>query len=397
MLQGFASDGLEAAGTRRDVLKSCALVAGASLIGASSARAAAREDDDYDRALHILQRDPAFRRSGFSNHAPMVLDALVGLGHGGLVLAHARKYEGAETALPPAVTAIDPERWREQLGAAARTGRWEDQVARWCDWRAFFAREIEAPRDWRAALDLWAGRLAPGLASIATHGVIRTAHAARALARKDTPERRFELASGLAYWASGYEELVDAAPATAPRAQPLPQALAALPLRRAQHGDPPRGNIVIGLRSLREFEPFRAVRGSWAPGEDVAAALSDLTAAFARRYLRSGTQHDTIAFVHAVTGPCALRKLLPFLKPETARAALPWAWETAAAVACVYASPTDDGQVVETKLAPAELAARAVASGDDHAIKLTEVCLAEHALRPDPVFLSAAADVVERL
>ena len=50
-------------------------------------------------------------------------------------------------------------------------------------------------------------RLAPGLSAAATHGILRTAHAARALSRRDTPERRGELARGLAYWAVAYEEL----------------------------------------------------------------------------------------------------------------------------------------------------------------------------------------------
>ena len=38
-----------------------------------------------------------------------------------------------------------------------------------------------------------------------------------------------------------------------------------------------------------------------------------------------------------------------------------------------------------------EIFARAVAHGDEHAIKLTEACLRLHAETPDPVFLHAAA------
>ena len=37
-----------------------------------------------------------------------------------------------------------------------------------------------------------------------------------------------------------------------------------------------------------------------------------------------------------------------------------------------------------------ELIERAIACGDEHAIKFTEVCLREHALNPDPAFLAAA-------
>jgi hypothetical protein len=40
---------------------------------------------------------------------------------------------------------------------------------------------------------------------------------------------------------------------------------------------------------------------------------------------------------------------------------------------------------------------RAVENGDEHAIKLTEVMLAEHALHPDPDLLAGAPDAIERL
>jgi hypothetical protein len=44
-----------------------------------------------------------------------------------------------------------------------------------------------------------------------------------------------------------------------------------------------------------------------------------------------------------------------------------------------------------------DLVGRAVAAGDEHAIKFTEVCLREHAISPAPVFLAAAADACRRL
>jgi hypothetical protein len=44
-----------------------------------------------------------------------------------------------------------------------------------------------------------------------------------------------------------------------------------------------------------------------------------------------------------------------------------------------------------------ELIDRAIACGDEHAIKFTEVCLREHAFKPDPVFLAAAAHAIRML
>jgi hypothetical protein len=38
-----------------------------------------------------------------------------------------------------------------------------------------------------------------------------------------------------------------------------------------------------------------------------------------------------------------------------------------------------------------------VASGDEHAIKMTEACLREYRIAPAPVFAAAAADVSGRL
>ena len=44
----------------------------------------------------------------------------------------------------------------------------------------------------------------------------------------------------------------------------------------------------------------------------------------------------------------------------------------------------------------ATLAARAVANGDEHAIKLTEACLHEHDRNPSPAYLAAARHAIEQ-
>jgi hypothetical protein len=131
--------------------------------------------------------------------------------------------------------------------------------------------------------------------------------------------------------------------------------------------------------------------------DDLSAAFSALTATFARVYLRYGTRNDTIAFIHAVTGPCALRRLAPHVSAKTARAAFPYAWQTAAAVFCAYVQVREKGRFEESKRTAEELADRAVRNGDEHAIKFTEVMLAEHKLNPDPVYLAAAEDAIGRL
>lgn len=351
-------------------------------------------DEALDHALRLLHNAEPESRQGLSNHAPMAAEALCALGFADRAVAWVEHYNAPLIELPRPTARIDRERWREALGPRPGVTNWEASLTRWADWRAFFTEEL-AEGPWRGVLDRWAARLAPGMCAAATHGVIRTAHAARALSRRETSERRAELARGLAYWASAYEELP--ARAGGPRVASYEQALAKVPLHVRTFGQAPSGNIVNGLRQVGKLERFAEARDLVATPDDVSSALSTLSATFARVYLRHGTKHDSIAFIHAVTGPCALRKLAPHVSPETARAALPYAWQAAAAIYAAYARDDDEAPGPPgPELSPAELAARAVENGDEHAIKFTETLLVEHALRPDPAYLAAAKAVVTR-
>jgi Questin oxidase-like len=389
--------------TRREVLSAAA----AAAIGLSRADAAEhpgkgsrRETGEtaLDDALRLLQKAEPESTHGLSTHAPMVVEALCALGHEERAVAWVQGYRGPSLRLPPPRAPIPREGWRSALGPREGASSWEEALARWGDWSELFTAEFaEAP--WKDVLDLWAQRLAPGLCAAATHGVIRTAHAARALAQRDTMERRAELARGLAYWAAAYQEL-PARPRAATATATYAEALAKLPLYRGKDGPPPRGNIVSGLREAGTLDGFADARDLVVSPLDVSAALSSLTRTFARAYLRHGTEGRsvaTIAFVHAVTGPCALRKMLPFVKPETARAALPYAWQAAAGIYSAYAREGAGASVPEPRLGRDEIAARAVDNGDEHAIKFTEALLMEHSLEPDPVYLAAAEDAIARL
>jgi hypothetical protein len=95
----------------------------------------------------------------------------------------------------------------------------------------------------------------------------------------------------------------------------------------------------------------------------------------------------------------------PFVPPgasghvstNTTRAAFPYAWQTAAAVFSAYVRVRERGRFEQTKLTVEELAARAVRNGDEHAIKFTDVMLAEHRQNGDPIYLAAAEDAIKRL
>jgi len=354
------------------------------------------DDGPLDEALALLQRNEPQCKGGMSTHAPMAAEALCALGAADRVMSWVERYRAPVLQIPTASRPIRRAEWRAALGPRLGAITWEEANPRWGDWKEFFLSELSETR-WQELLDLWVGRLAPGMSGAATHGVIRTAHAVRALSRRDTPQRRGELARALAYWASAYEEL-PARRGTGPRVEGYDKALAHVPLYWESFGRKPEGRqIVETLRHVAELDRFADARDLVAETRDVGAALSALTGTFAHVYLRHGTQGDTIAFVHAVTGPCSLRRIAPHIRPGTARAALPYAWQSAAAIYAAYARGREERREPEPRMSGAELSAGAIANGDEHAIKFTEVMLAEHQLNPDPVYLAAAQDAIARL
>ena len=362
---------------------------------AQPAHGSVANEDALDAALREIHASEPELKQGLSTHAPMVAEALSALDRGAEALPWIRGRRAPVLRLPGPSQRIVPEQWRAALGPRLGAASWESANHRWADWMEFFTAGLAAAH-WREVLDRWVSRLAPGMSGAATHGVIRTAHAVRAIGRRENAVRRGELARGLAYWASSYEEL----PAGSERkpSASFTSALAAVPLYTEAFGKSPDGrNIVEVLRQLKQLDGFGDVRSLIAEPKDVAAALSALTATFARVFVRHGVRHDTIAFVHAVTGPAALRRMSPYIRPETARAAFPHAWHTAAAIYAAYARRGDAAGSEQTNRTPAELIEAAVKDGDDHAIKFTEVMAAEYAVNPDPIYLAAAEAATKAL
>lgn len=92
-----------------------------------------------------------------------------------------------------------------------------------------------------------------------------------------------------------------------------------------------------------------------------------------------------------------MRRLAPVLDQATLQQALPYAWQTAAAIFTAYVPKREVDRKETSKLTPQELAEQAVKNGDEHAIKFTDVMLNEYAIAPDPVYLAAAEDAIKRL
>jgi hypothetical protein len=337
-----------------------------------------------DPALEVLAAYGPDLRNGLTSHAPMAVEALAALGRPDAVMPWLDAYRPGLLPRPAARQRIERD-WRAALGH-------EDRFA---DWSEFFASQLDdAP--WRDVLARWAARLAPAFCASAMHGVIRVGHASRSLGVAETPLRRRELADGLAYWAAAYQVLPSAA-ADANRERPQ-DAIARVPVV------PPAarrfaGTITSSLVALDDFPPFAPVIDLLDVTGDPGELLSDLTETFVRAYLANA--HDflsAIVFVHGVTGVSAVRSLLPSLPDATARDAIRHAWQGSCALYSAFAITSDLTHDVEPPSEdPAALIDLAIANGDDHAIKFTEACLREHALRQSPAYLAAARHAIRTL
>ena len=277
-----------------------------------------------DEALGLFTGLGADLTNGMTSHVPMVAEALSAMGEGAAAVAWVGAHSKTVVPRISASKSIDPEAWRTALGQ-----RW-----RFADWSAFFADEI-ARDGWRAVCERWGGRLAPGFPAAATHGVIRTAHAVRALNADATPLRLQEFADGLALWASTYVELPATRTASA-RLSPA-EALARVPLvpeEKRQNG----GAITVALGQLVHAPGFDGVLdlidNARAPRETALEAAE----AFARVAAANVYSPLTaIVFTHGVTGVGAALNLIPHVKPETAQTLVAYAWQSGAALMSAYA------------------------------------------------------------
>jgi hypothetical protein len=339
-----------------------------------------------DAALDFLAPYGPDLANGMTSHAPMVAEAMIALDRAHAVLPWLEKARPELTPRPAAVAAIEPSAWRSALG----------REERFSDWSAFFAAELAEAR-WQRVLARWAERLAPGICAAATHGVLRAGHAARSLAHGESPARIRELADGLALWASAYQTL----PAPTQRsvgtlgAREAIDVVPVVPLGERRF----TGTIVGSLAALGEQPAFAAAIDLLDVRPRAAAVVTGLTETFARVFLANARDClSTIVFVHGVTSAAALRSLLPHLDDAAARAAIAFAWQAGAGLYAAFATAPACAGPIEPPLATREeLIDRAIASGDDHAIKLTEACLREHAIAGSPVYLAAAQRGLEML
>ena len=345
----------------------------------TAAERAARES-----ALDLLEGTGPEYGGGLSNHGPMAAEALVVLGRGDAVVPWLERYRRGLDARPGELHPIGAADWPEALGAYERAG----------DWSAFFrTRLLDEP--WADVLATWCGRLAPGISAAAFHGVIRTAYAARNMRREESAARRRELAEGLAYWAARYRRLPETAThkhvSTSRAPSDVLNTLESLP---ASH----RGGGFIDeqLQALDDLPSFGRVADLVDTSGDASLFLTEATAAFSEACLAHATPATAIAWVHTVTGPSAVRLLLPHVDRATGRSLARYAWQGAAGIHAAFSLPVPR---LERPAAQGgeDLVDRAVATGDEHAFKFVETCLREYGIASRPAYLAAAREMIERL
>ncbi|MGH3428862.1 MAG: questin oxidase family protein [Pseudonocardiaceae bacterium] len=313
--------------------------------------------DAVSEALQRLQGVGFEHGPSFANHAPMAAEALARLGYADDVPAwveqdlRTHRYHQVPEARWR-LSATDETDWASALGHF-------DRVA---DWSAMFEREL-AEEPWADVLARWWPRLLPGMSGALTHGMIRTAHAVRAIALATDDDRlqRGELAHGLGYWAARYS------------------------------GTRWRADV-------RRDQSPTAVTADGVSEPDAVFALDELIADSAGFYARRQPDFP-IPLIHTITAPAAVRLMCEYLPEDQRRPSYVVVRQCSDALRSRFgtSSSTHGGAATVQPEPPAEaeLIAAAVELGDEHAIKLAEVAIRQNALAPDDRY-SAALHVATR-
>ena len=278
---------------------------------------------------------------GLSNHLPMALVALKRLGADDAQLqafaeAHASRLEPA----PPHEGWPAGEAWATRLGRREAWPVYRDLFMQWLD--------NEGAGDvLRQVLPL----LMRGCGAAAFHGLIRTAYAAQAAHRQ-------ELADGLAYWACRWLDLGEsrAVGRTPDPARLLPR----LPV--------PGGAQRLIFERMQAAAALPAFAPTVAQLRVDVGTLERLSTLAAGLYARSGN----FTALHLVTSAHALRVLLPFIEGPVPVLRAYWR-AFAAGVAGSNAEPEELPPLLEWP----RIVEFALASSDDHVIKLVDACREE--------------------
>ena len=339
-------------------------------------------EDTHDEALAMLAATGPEYGGGRSNHGPMALEALAQLHRGDAAKAWVESYRRRLEPAPAAGRVLAANEREAALGKRDAFPDWE---------ATFTALLREGP--WRRLVGAETTRLLPGLASALAHGVIRVAHAARALAAKDTPPRRQELARALAYWASNHRPVLgDPGSGTG---APL-VGLAAVPLLPDAERRLDRGGTDLRIAEATASPAFVRAAHAIGPAAAPAPFLAELLRTAARQFVRHGAT-SPILFCHAFTAVGAVQALWPFLDEAARTLACRHAWQLVAGIQSRFATAPFVAGQPEAAQWNDDLVDAAVADGDAHVIKLTAACAVAWREQAAPELVAATARVRELL
>jgi hypothetical protein len=309
---------------------------------------------------------------GTTNHCPMALVALRRMGASPARLRAFFEHWTHEYALsaPPVERVIARRDWARHLGDAAAFGALRGVFL---DWIA----EDGAPPVLAAVL-----RDAPfAPASGAFHALIRLAYGLEA-------GHAGEIAAGLAALVAGHLPL-DHSLDGLPRADSARAAFERA--AQAMGGAGVQGEMITTrLRKVGDDARFKAAL--LAPPTS-ASLIDDVAAAALDAYWRT----PDFTILHTVTATHAARTLFARLPKIQVAALLPPLWiALCAAYASVRQPARDETSTLTVDLEWHEICRLAVASDDDHVIKMTYTCLCEDQRRPSPLYRAAAARLVKR-
>jgi hypothetical protein len=325
---------------------------------------ASRESELRALLARNHQLSPDFR-GGLSNHLSMGLYSLLALGgsRSDLIRFADEHWPSLEPLPRESGAAVTSENWSQRLAdRGALNG-----------FRTLFADSVaRAGRE--ATLKKYLPGLLPGIGGGAFHPLIRTAYGIRF-----DDER--EVIDGLAYWATAFLPL---GPLGRPGRERDPSViLAKVSEDRTLAGRELSGRLIMGrMRAASELPGFGPAVASLAPTD---TTLAGIASSMLRLYLQSG---DFTA-LHAVTGTHAYRQVAPFVEPPAA--GVRYLWQALVAAYLSVGAP----RVVEPESRDAPpwptTIARAVASLDDHDLKLVEVAREEERFYAEPLYRRAAA------
>ena len=301
-----------------------------------------------------------------ASHLPMALVALARLGADDARLADfAARYATRLHPAPPPQPWPAGQPWQSRFGDPAAWPAYRSLFNAWFD-------DEGAPAVLAQALPA----LLRGVGAAAFHGPIRAAYALAA-------GHSHELADALAYWACRWFSL-GTPPAVGPARDPA-AVLARLRLPM------PQRPLIAERMALAAAQPaFAATVAAYRVDPDT--MLAQLAALAARLYAASGN----FTALHLVTSAHAMRVLLPWVDEDDAAAALGHYW--LAYAAGYAASDLNSAGRAHAPAGPprswAEMVARAVASDDDHLIKLVDSCREQERAYGGTVWREAASRAV---